>query len=219
MSNHMGKLGNTAVFLLRHGDSRQDGVRRYVGRTDHPLNATGRAQAERWRLELSGIPFRRFFCSTLVRSEETARIIRGDRGVTVTTLPDLGEISLGEWDGLPMEEVRRSFPEEYRKRGVDPAGHAPPGGESFVELRHRVVPIFEQLLRDEQGPILVVGHAGVNRVILCHLLGMPLDNIFRLGQDYGCMNVIAREAGACRVEVMNFRPWLGFSGEQDSLLK
>jgi len=221
MTNYLGKPkpGSAPIYLLRHGDSRPDGVKRYVGRTDHPLNATGRTQTERWRTELSGIPFRRFFCSTLIRSDETARIIRGDSGVSVTALPDLCEISMGQWDGVPMEEIRRSFPEEYRRRGADPAGHAPPGGESFIDLRGRVVPFFTRLLRDEEGPILVVGHAGVNRVILCHLLGMPLDNIFRLGQDYGCMNIIARETGTCRVEVVNFRPWFGFPVDRDPLLK
>jgi broad specificity phosphatase PhoE len=38
--------------------------------------------------------------------------------------------------------------------------------------------------------VLVVGHAGVNRVIICELLGMPIENIFRLRQDYGCLNVL-----------------------------
>lgn len=214
----MSNRGCSAIYLLRHGDSRQDEVKRYVGRTDHPLNAAGRAQAERWRTELSGIPFRRFYCSALQRSEETSRIIRGNRDVAVTVLEDLGEISMGKWEDVPMKDVRRDFPDEYEKRGADPAHHRPPGGESFTELRDRVVPLFEGLLPAD-GPILLVGHAGVNRVILCHLLGMPLDNIFRLGQDYGCLNAIARENGACRVEVMNHRPWLAFSGARYPLQK
>jgi broad specificity phosphatase PhoE len=38
--------------------------------------------------------------------------------------------------------------------------------------------------------IVIVAHGGVNRVILCHFLGIPLENIFRIEQDYGCVNVI-----------------------------
>jgi len=38
--------------------------------------------------------------------------------------------------------------------------------------------------------IAIVSHGGVNRVILCHLLGIPLENIFRIEQDYGALNVI-----------------------------
>jgi probable phosphoglycerate mutase len=54
----------------------------------------------------------------------------------------------------------------------------------------------------------VVGHAGVNRVLLCHLLGMPLGNLFRLGQDYGCCNLLRRWNGFCSVRAVNLRPWM-----------
>ena len=118
-----------------------------------------------------------------------------------------------------MEEVRRTVPEEYERRGARPDCHRPPGGESFIDLRERVLPLFETILRDEEGPMLLVGHAGVNRVILCHLLGMPLDNLFRLGQDYGCMNIIVREKGSLRVDAMNLRPWIGFSAGDERNLK
>ena len=38
--------------------------------------------------------------------------------------------------------------------------------------------------------IAIVVHGGVNRIILCHLLGIPLENIFRIDQDYGALNII-----------------------------
>ena len=27
-------------------------------------------------------------------------------------------------------------------------------------------------------------------MMLCHLLGMPLENIFRVEQDYACINIV-----------------------------
>ena len=33
-------------------------------------------------------------------------------------------------------------------------------------------------------------HDGINRVILCHYTGMPLENIFRMEQGFACLNVI-----------------------------
>lgn len=38
--------------------------------------------------------------------------------------------------------------------------------------------------------IVIVAHGGVNRIILCHLLGIPLENIFRIEQDFGAVNII-----------------------------
>ena len=36
----------------------------------------------------------------------------------------------------------------------------------------------------------MVCHGGVNRVILSHLLGIPIDKIFRVHQDYAALNII-----------------------------
>jgi probable phosphoglycerate mutase len=178
------------VYLLRHGDSRPDAVRRFIGRSDAPLNETGRAQAEFWRRGLTRIPFSRICCSDLKRSVETARIIGRRIKVPLSSLPELAEIDLGSWDGMPVSEVRRLFTGEYDRRGADLAGFRPPGGESFSDLSARVVPVFEELVQHSAGNLLIVGHAGVNRVILCHLLGMPLANLFHLDQGYGCLNII-----------------------------
>ncbi len=42
----------------------------------------------------------------------------------------------------------------------------------------------------EQLSIAIVSHGGINRIVLCHLLGTPLDNIFRIEQDFGALNII-----------------------------
>lgn len=195
------------VYLLRHGDTRTDAVGRYIGRTDVPLSETGRQQARWWKKKLASRSFSRVICSDLGRTRETAGIIAGDRNVAVETCPELREIDLGEWDGLPRDEVRRLFPVEYEKRGLNPAGFRPENGESFFDVSCRVVPAFEKIIRSSaEGNILMVGHAGVNRVILCHLLEMPLSNLFRLGQDFGCLNLISFADGMGCVRSLNLQP-------------
>jgi len=191
------------VYLLRHGDSRPDAVRRFIGRTDYPLNETGRAQAEWWERKLSHIPFSHICCSDRQRAVETARIIGRKQQASLTILPDLREIDLGRWDGEPISEVRQRFPKEYGLRGADLIGYRPPGGESFADLSARVLPAFENTVSKAGNNLLIVGHAGVNRVLLCHLLGMPPANIFRLEQGYGCLNVLEHASDAWVVRHMN----------------
>jgi alpha-ribazole phosphatase len=191
------------VYLLRHGDSRPDAVRRFIGRTDHPLNEMGCSQAEGWRREFSHTPFSHIYCSDLKRSIETARIIDRRTRTPITILPELSEINLGHWDGMPVSEVRRLFPQEYDRRGADLVGYRPARGESFADLSARVLPVFEGVVQQSKGNLLIVSHAGVNRVILCHLLGMPLANLFRLEQGYGCLNILKYSAGSWVVRRMN----------------
>ncbi|MFW6335399.1 MAG: histidine phosphatase family protein, partial [Desulfosalsimonas sp.] len=74
----------------------------------------------------------------------------------------------------------------------------------------RIVPVFQDIADRTEGTAAVVSHAGVNRVMLCHWLGMPLDRLFSLGQDPGCLSVI--DFGAKErviVRCMNLVP--GFS--------
>jgi probable phosphoglycerate mutase len=180
----------STIYLMQHGDIRRDNVRRYIGQADMELNTSGRSQAVNWRRELADIPLKRIYCSDLSRSHETACIIAEGRNAPVQSLPKLREINLGAWDGLEMDEVRSIYSDEYEKRGADMVYYRPPAGECFADVAARVIPLFEEIVRNATGNHLIVGHAGTNRVILSHILGMPLENIFRLPQEYGCLNVI-----------------------------
>ena len=176
--------------MLRHGDCRPDRQARFVGQTDLPLNGVGRRQAAFWQRSLAAVPFQHFISSDLNRSAETARIIAGSREGEVRAIARLREINLGGWDGLLVDQVRRADPAAYASRGDDLAGFRPPAGDSFADLAGRIVPLFEEIVADLPGPLLLVGHAGVNRVILCHLLGLPLSQLFRLPQDSGALTLL-----------------------------
>jgi alpha-ribazole phosphatase len=195
------------IYLLRHGDTRIDAVRRYIGRTDIALNESGREQARWWKAVLANISFSRIICSDLGRTRETAGIIAEGRDITLDLCSELREIDLGEWDGLTVDEVKRRFPAEYEKRGANPAGFRPEGGESFSDVSGRAVPVLEQVTRNTAGGnVLIVGHAGVNRVLLCYLLEMPLSNLFRLGQDFACLNIIRCANNSVRIRALNIPP-------------
>lgn len=144
----------------------------------------------------------RIVASDLSRTLTTVRIVAGDR--SVETIAALREINLGRWEGLTKEQVQINYPDLWQRRWQDLANCRPPDGESFQDLSARVVPAFETIARQAQGNILVVAHAGVIRVILCHLLGMPLAHVFRIGQDYGPLNLIDPQVP--KVMGVNLRP-------------
>ncbi|MBN2232615.1 MAG: histidine phosphatase family protein [Deltaproteobacteria bacterium] len=193
------------VFLLRHGETTASaGPRRYIGQLDVPLSAPGRDQAREWAARLAEAGIGSIRCSDLRRTRETAEIIAAGSSVPVTSSTALREIALGAWEGETFAAVRARYPDEYRRRGEDLAGYRPPGGESFTDLHRRVLPAFESIIREHAGgPIVIVGHAGVNRVILCHLLGRPLADLFCIPQDYGGVNVIAVRENNFRVLRIN----------------
>lgn len=191
------------VLLFRHGAAGRKGDRLFLGRTDLPLSAEGRRQAEAWRDRFKGRPPGRIITSPLKRAFEFAKIVAGDRESEITLCPELAEIDLGDWDGRPMSDIQKTDPASWQARGKNFARFRPPNGESFEDVQKRAVPAFEKLIRHGNSESVVIAHAGVNRVILCHLLGMPLAHLFRIGQDYACLNVIEVSPYQLRADSIN----------------
>lgn len=194
------------ILLLRHGEIKPAGPgKRLIGQLDLPLSETGRQQAKYWQSRLAMLSLGSIMASDLSRCRETARIIAGsDR--EIKSAADLREIDLGEWDGLRVNDVKARWPDAYRQRGLDMAGFRPPAGESFLDLKKRVLPAFESAVHRLADPLLIVTHAGVIRVILCQVLGMPVENLFRIALDYGALTLMDRQAHGYRVQALNLVP-------------
>jgi alpha-ribazole phosphatase len=191
------------IYLLRHGEIDSEREKRFIGWTDLPLNENGVRQARQWRTKLSGTVFEKIYCSDLCRTRQTAEIICEKRGVDIRDTPALREIHLGEFETLLMAEIKDRFPDKWRERGENLFSYRPVGGESFSDLCDRVLPEFEAIAGDATGNTLIVAHAGVNRMILCRVLGMPPEHLFRIGQDYACLNRIDCGITPYRVTAMN----------------
>jgi broad specificity phosphatase PhoE len=195
----------STIFLMRHGAIIQQSPRRFIGQTDFPLTGEGRAQARLWQEALADVPFAAAISSDLSRCLETASIVLHGRDMAVRSEPRLREIQLGAWEGLTSDEVNARFPGAYTRRGHDLVGFRPEGGENFADVQARAVPALEDLAEID-GNVLVVAHGGVNRVLLCHALGMDLAHLFRLGQDYCRINVLTLAPDGWRVEAVNLAP-------------
>jgi alpha-ribazole phosphatase len=205
--------GEKKILLLRHGEIlKATEEKRFVGQTDLPLTDTGRRQAQYWRECLAEVPLAAIISSDLSRCVQTARIVANGRGMQIATLADLREIQIGQWDGMTFRQVRRQWPDAFQRRGEAVARFRPPAGESFLDLQERVVPAFEQAVDQSGQYLLIVAHAGVIRVVLCHILGMPVDHLFRIGQAYGALNLIDRQADGYRLHALNLLPDLGTGG-------
>jgi len=201
----MQKPGNDMILLMRHGQIVQSHPRRFVGQRDIPLDDSGREQARKAGPFLASFAVDHVVSSDLPRCVETATLATGGR-FRIETDRDLREISLGQWEGRTSEEVRETWPSTYEARGRDLDGTRPEGGESFHDLARRVVPCFERIAARKAGGTLIVAHSGVNRVLLCHLLGMGPSRVMQLGQDYGCINILELTDWGWCVSKMNLDP-------------
>lgn len=201
-----GAMNTTTLYLVRHGAVISVNGKTYIGQTEAPLNERGIEQAWAMRKFLEPVKFTRALCSDLSRSQRTAKIITAPHNLTLEMHSELREISLGDWEGSSFSEISKRYPAEYEARGRDLENWRPPGGESFADCRARVIPFFNHVLACAQGNVLIVAHAGVNRLILCELLGVPTQNLMSLGQAYGCLNIIEYNDTCNRLQLLNYAP-------------
>lgn len=178
------------IFLIRHGQIRVTAPRRFIGQLDLPLTPKGRLQMARVAVSMQPESISAIYTSPLQRARESAAIVAGRLGLTLHTEPDLNEINLGLWDGLSFAEVKQRFPGEYEKRGQQLAVYRTPGGESFSDLQIRSIKALDNIVQKSSGNILIVAHAGINRVLLCHFMGLGLARLFDIKQNYACINLI-----------------------------
>ncbi|MFH1117637.1 MAG: alpha-ribazole phosphatase [Pseudomonadota bacterium] len=191
------------IYLMRHGEIQKRGQQDLVGQIDLPLSDAGLRQAHAWSVALQSTQFERICCSDLQRTRRMAEIVAGNRNQAIDKVPQLREINLGAWDGISLHDLHARFPGEWDKRGADVAGYRPPGGESFADLQARVVPVFLEIAGQAHSDVLIVAHAGVIRVIICHILDVPLSNLFRIGQDYAGLNMIKPQGDSFLLVAMN----------------
>lgn len=197
----------TRLYLIRHGNTLDEETKKvYKGRLDIPLSRAGVERMERVAAFLASSGMARLLTSSLSRSIESGRIIAAAQGLDIERDPAFDEVSFGVWEGLSFSEIKERYPEDLGRWIEDPGAHPPPQGESFVEARKRSMTRLREVVADNPGRTVgVVAHAGIIRIMLFSLLGFRLTRLFRLGQDYGCINIVdIYEDGNVSLNLLNF---------------
>jgi broad specificity phosphatase PhoE len=142
-------------WFLRHGETDWNKQRLTQGAVEVPLNDTGIAQAQLSATLLARKGIASMVASPLGRAQHTAHIVAQALGLTVSTDPELHEARFGDQEG----KVMGAWYDDW----VD-GRYTPAGGESFADLRARVIPAVNRALA-LPGPVLIVAHGGLFRAV------------------------------------------------------
>lgn len=179
------------MILVRHGETEWNEGIRYQGQRDIPLSERGRQQARRVAERLKGEKLAAIYSSDLRRAYETANVIADPHSIYVVPLMGLRETSFGEWEGMTYKEIASKYPDLVGRWVADPEFVSPPGGESFSQMRERVMMEVERITRAHEGDtVVVVSHGGVIRGVICTILGLPLKTFWRLKIDNASISVV-----------------------------
>lgn len=167
----------TLIDMLRHGEP--VGGRRYRGQVDDPLSDKGWRQM---RAATAGErPWTAIVSSPLIRCRAYAEELAGQTGLPLAFDERLKEVGFGVWEGRTPDELKAIDPEAVFRFKLDPVAHRPQGAEALAVFYERVSAAYADLLdRHAGGHVLVVAHAGVIRMVMCRVLGMPPEHGYRI---------------------------------------
>jgi 2,3-bisphosphoglycerate-dependent phosphoglycerate mutase len=173
------------LVLVRHGQSLWNLENRFTGWVDVPLTALGEQEAVRAGERLTGQHFDVAYTSSLVRAQETLRLIQETASFDLPVIRDqaLNERHYGDLQGLDKAETAERYGADqvhiWRRSFATP----PPNGEALKDTAARTLPFFQRAILGDikQGKdVLVVAHGNSNRSIVMQLDDLDEDTIMSL---------------------------------------
>lgn len=165
-----------SLLLIRHAQHCDVG-KRLTGRgPEEGLTPTGREEAEALASLLGSEPFSAIYASPRLRTQQTAAILAGGRGLAVQSIDALDEIDFGEWTGRSFDELNGDpvWTEWNASRSIARC----PRGESMGEAQRRAVKfVLSMAGRHDGRQVALITHCDIIRALLCWSEGRSLDTI------------------------------------------
>lgn len=180
----------TRFLLLRHGQTELSVERRYSGRGNPALTDLGQSQADaaaQYLAERSDIAA--VISSPLRRATVTAEAAAKALGLDVTIDADLIETDFGKWEGLTFREAAERDP-DLHSRWLRDTSLAPPDGESFDEVAHRVRRARNRIIAEHgDATVLMVSHVTPIKTVLRLALDAGPSVLYRMHLDLASLSI------------------------------
>ncbi|OPJ57203.1 histidine phosphatase family protein [Alkalithermobacter paradoxus] len=178
-------------FIVRHGETQWNIEGKTQGHGDSKLTEEGKRQAENIAKRLSKYDIDFIYSSDLGRTKETSAIISNILSKDVNYLESLREINFGKWEGLTIDEIKKTYTDVYRIWRNEPHKAIIPDGENLVALKERIYKQVINLNKNHTNSnILLISHGMTIKVLLLSLLGSDLSNLYRIKQDNTALNIV-----------------------------
>lgn len=179
------------IHLFRHGETDWNAERRVQGQSESRLNDLGIKQAQDLGQRIRDMAFDHLYCSSSLRTRQTAEHAFGSRLSSVNYLDSLREIDLGPWEGKLYAELEAEQPDSFRHFWEEPHLFQVSGAETFSDLQRRAVTTIDEIrTRHAAGHIAIVSHGALIKSLLCHYAGKPISALWAPPAMHNCAHSI-----------------------------
>ena len=179
------------LHLIRHGQTNWNEERRAQGQSDSHLTTIGKQQATELGHRIRHLNFDKVFCSTSLRTRQTADRVFIDSNFQIEYLDSLREIFLGPWEGRLYDDIETKDPDSYRHFWEEPHLFKLKGAESFYDLQERALRAVHSIHDDfHTKRIAVVSHGALIKTLMCDAENKPLEELWSPPRMHNCAHSI-----------------------------
>jgi broad specificity phosphatase PhoE len=185
------------LWLIRHGETEWSKSGQHTGRTDLPLTPTGEEQARALRGMLANVRPALVLSSPRERALATACLA----GLSVDAIDeDLAEWDYGDYEGLTTKQIRERVPRWTIWT------HGAPNGETIEQVSARADRVLRRAAeRLGDGPVLLISHGHISRVIGARWIGLSPRDGSRLALETAAPSLLSTQYDVPVIDRWNMR--------------
>jgi len=163
------------IYLLRHGESQWNVLKKIQGQKNIPLTKKGVIQADLVGNRLLGENIDIIYSSDLERAYDTAKIIGNKMDIEPIPIKEFREINFGIWEGLSNDNMKAKYRDEIYLWRKEPENLRIQGAETLYEVQERAINSLNSIIHKRQEEnILIVSHGVTLKTLILGLLDMDL---------------------------------------------
>ena len=165
------------TYFIRHGQTNYNvlDLCNDDPKKDVHLTSLGIKQANIVAKKLRGIKFDAVFVSDLKRTQETARIVAGDRNLKFIVDRRISDRKTG-FDSKPASEFFKAMERDILNTKVN-------NGESLAEEKKRVISFLEDLRDLKCNAVLVSTHSEILKIVYGYYNQLPDNEMWKTSID------------------------------------
>ncbi len=179
------------LHLIRHGQTNWNEERRVQGQSESELTELGIRQARELGERIADLNFDQVFCSSSLRTRQTAEHVFASRDLEIEYLDSLREIYLGPWEGTLYEDIAGREPDSHRHFWEQPHLFNVEGAETFFDLQRRAVDTVARIATDfKHKKVALVSHGALIKSYLTHVENRPMEELWAPPLMHNCAHSI-----------------------------
>ncbi len=186
------------LHLIRHGETNWNKEGRVQGQSESQLTKPGIQQAKKLGERIADIQFDKVYCSSSLRTRQTAEHVFAGTQATIIYLDNLREIYLAHWEGQLYDEIAEKESDSHGHFWQQPHLFQVAGAESFFQLQQRAVDTIANISADQRmkeahhNKIAVISHGALIKTYLCHIEGRTMDQLWDPPRMHNCAHSIVK---------------------------